>query len=373
MDRLVDYILTHEDWLMQRILNYATTTGYTKYTSTLVEAWRLSISGLSDSFKQFIESIDSSYELSPHIDYCNDPASQFGIEEAKKHRERGISLAMFLGLMKYYRQTYHDLINESDFTEKGEFNSCLKRFFDRIEIAFCSKWVESNADEKIKELQKSNRKMTNDKNRYLTIFESYPSPVLLLDTKHDIVNMNKASAKFFKFDQKPPRPYDPKNRKIFVFEVIPWIKESLINFAYSEKETAEYNMSAEIDYKRRDFRISMGQMLDVSRKFEGTVLIIEDVTDFKAKEKLEAVVETIGATCHEMNNPLQAVIGNLDLMRMRLDMDNFDKDKFLSMIGKAGEASGRITDIIEKLMNLKTYQTKKYLSSSILDVENSIK
>ncbi|MGD8971534.1 MAG: hypothetical protein PVG01_08985 [Desulfobacterales bacterium] len=33
----------NEDWLMQRILDYAKRQGYAAYTSTLKEAWRLSI------------------------------------------------------------------------------------------------------------------------------------------------------------------------------------------------------------------------------------------------------------------------------------------------------------------------------------------
>jgi len=33
----------NEDWLMQRILDYAKRQGHVAYTSTLKEAWRLSI------------------------------------------------------------------------------------------------------------------------------------------------------------------------------------------------------------------------------------------------------------------------------------------------------------------------------------------
>ena len=52
-------------------------------------------------------------ELSPEEDYANDPATQFGVIEAQRHRGRGVNLSMFLGLMKYYRQSYVDLLTES--------------------------------------------------------------------------------------------------------------------------------------------------------------------------------------------------------------------------------------------------------------------
>jgi len=45
---LYDLIATHEDWLMNRVLHHARLHDYTKYTSTLAEAWRVSIQGLSE-------------------------------------------------------------------------------------------------------------------------------------------------------------------------------------------------------------------------------------------------------------------------------------------------------------------------------------
>lgn len=43
----IKLIQGHEDWLMRRILEYAKRQGYAEYTSTLEEAWRLSIQQLS--------------------------------------------------------------------------------------------------------------------------------------------------------------------------------------------------------------------------------------------------------------------------------------------------------------------------------------
>ena len=47
MMRLADLVVSHEDWLIQKVLTYAKEKGYTRYTSTLAEAWRTSVSGLS--------------------------------------------------------------------------------------------------------------------------------------------------------------------------------------------------------------------------------------------------------------------------------------------------------------------------------------
>jgi len=67
--RLSQLVTDSEDWLMDRILEYAKARGYTKYTSTLKEAWRLSISGLSNSLLQAIEMGLEKLELFPEEDY----------------------------------------------------------------------------------------------------------------------------------------------------------------------------------------------------------------------------------------------------------------------------------------------------------------
>jgi hypothetical protein len=106
-----------EDWMLERLFLYASRQSYTKYSSTLKEAWRLSIMGLNRAITSAAET-EADWELTPDADYQRDPACAFGILEAQKHRARGVNLAMFLGLFKYYRQTYQDLLRE-----KGEFEA----------------------------------------------------------------------------------------------------------------------------------------------------------------------------------------------------------------------------------------------------------
>ena len=95
-DVLSSLISSSEEWLMERILDYAKSQGYTQYTSTLQEAWRLSISGLSSSLLSVLQSNGCDLELGPDEDFINNPATAFGVIEAGRHRERGINLGMFL-------------------------------------------------------------------------------------------------------------------------------------------------------------------------------------------------------------------------------------------------------------------------------------
>lgn len=68
-ERLIRFLESREEWLMGRVLSYALKQGYTKYTSTLKEAWRLSVSGLTKNFKIALREMNKNLELSPNEDY----------------------------------------------------------------------------------------------------------------------------------------------------------------------------------------------------------------------------------------------------------------------------------------------------------------
>jgi nitrogen fixation/metabolism regulation signal transduction histidine kinase len=99
---------------------------------------------------------------------------------------------------------------------------------------------------------------------------------------------------------------------------------------------------------------------------EMCIVTVDDITEFKKKERLEAATETIGAICHEMNQPLQAIMGNVELLtQFQLE------DGAISKIENILSGMERIKNINIKLMNLSHYQTKPYTSTKILDVEGS--
>ncbi len=140
---LAQFIKDNEQWLMERILMYARQRGYTEYTSTLLEAWRVSIAGMSNAIvKVYEEQGDEFLEFGPEDKLGDSPFAEFGIKEARLHRERGISLQMFLGLYKYYRYSFVDLVRTMDVSreEMIHYEQYVERVFDLIEIAFSSGW-----------------------------------------------------------------------------------------------------------------------------------------------------------------------------------------------------------------------------------------
>ena len=246
MHQLAKLFRDNEEWLMQRVLEYAKSRGYTRYTSTLQEAWRLSISGLTASIAGGLERFADVPELGPGDDAASDPLTEFGVAEAQKHRRRGVTLAMFLGLMKYYRQSYFDLMAAHPGAEPARERLFVERCFDRIEVAFCQEWTGVEGDERIVELQKTNRFMTNEKNMYLTVFESMSDPVIMLDAHDRLVNLNQAASlltdpahvpggHYYKTDDEAPaygkRAVDNACVGRLVSEVFPWLEPPLSQIA----------------------------------------------------------------------------------------------------------------------------------------------
>lgn len=289
---LCDLIATHEDWLMNRILYHARLHNYTKYTSTLAEAWRVSIQGLSESLILAIKENNETIEFGPDDSFINDSISSFGILQAQRHRSRGVTLSMFIGLMKYYKQSYIDLVIRAGFDRKYE-EHCrifIERFFDRVEIGFTVEWSILSEDEKIKELQSTNRMMTNEKNRYLTIFESTPTPVIFMYKYSLIDNMNHAAATLIHGDETPGSTYYSER---ITQAPLPW-KIDEVNTFFSSNNT-EYEFERSLDTKKgnRYFQIKLKKMLDVSQKFSGIAIILNDITE---RKQLEDRLSTMSIT-----------------------------------------------------------------------------
>ncbi len=370
-NRFMKFILSNEEWLMNRILFHAKRQGYSKHTSTLMEAWRLSISGISNAL---ISSCSNDLELIPDEDYIKDPAASFGIFEAKRHRERGINLTMFLGLLKYYRQSYMDLIDQEaePGSCSGTYRLKIERFFDRMELGFCTEWCSQSENEKIYELQSKNRDITREKNRYQSILETIHAPVVLIDEENRVENFNQAWNELFGESSIPGSVYynkditPSKGIPGFIAEILPTLNNEITDYTLEKKLVTKKGV--------RYFQIRIKRMLDISDKFRGMVIILNDLTDMKKaekdkmyKKKLEGVLEMAGAVCHEINQPLQVVMGQAEILKMTTDKDNpiiKNLDTITSQIQKMGK-------ITKRLMNITKYETKAYLTKTIIDIEKA--
>jgi len=126
---------------------------------------------------------------------------------------------------------------------------------------------------------------------------------------------------------------------------------------------------------RREFLFSIAPVNNDDGRSIGSVGVMLDLTeknraarDRFQKEKLQGVLETAGAVCHEMNQPLQAILGHTELSLADITPDN---PAYLSLT-KISKQIDRMAAITHKLQSITHYETMDYDSKTkIIDIHKA--
>ncbi len=313
MHRLGRLINEHEDWLIERVVRYAHDNEYTRYTSTLREAWRSSIIGLS---QPLVAAIDEVLADGHPAGAPIRAAVAFGIEQAQKHRVRGIDMGLFLGLMKFYRRAYFDLVEEKvpDLKDQKRLTSVLLEMFDSIEIGLVREWSGTHEAAELDHLREKNRELSNEKNKYLTVFESIAEPTILLDLDDNPLYVNAAGGQILLGETSPGASYygHPDTDRLHQI-----VAEILRQAGCDDARNDQISLDTAIG--PRTFSIAIQEMLDISDKFAGRVVILKDVTDYlaaiaAAEDANRAKSSFLATVSHEIKTPINSIIGLTELL-----------------------------------------------------------
>jgi len=162
MTLLTDLIARNEDRLLGRILSLAEANGYFRFVPGSSEEWRATLRGLSGSLLQAFRSDPSPPSLTAEDVGREAGLSAFAVAEARKRRREGMPLGIFLGLVKFFRQAYLDLVRTAGLprAEEEELLRYIERFFDRNEVASCVSWNAESVSERVTELQEKHDELS---------------------------------------------------------------------------------------------------------------------------------------------------------------------------------------------------------------------
>ena len=126
---------------------------------------------------------------------------------------------------------------------------------------------------------------------------------------------------------------------------------------------------------RREFLFNIASVKNDDDHAIGSVGVMLDLTeknraarDRLQKEKLQGVLETAGAVCHEMNQPLQTILGYSELSLADISPDN---PAYLSLT-KISKQVDRMAEITHKLQSITHYKTMDYdRRTKIIDIHKA--
>jgi hypothetical protein len=252
----------------------------------------------------------------------------------------------------------------------------MDRLFDRVEIGFCTEWAASGSQH-LDELQSSNRAMTNEKNKYLTIFESLPFPVILLDAQNRIDNLNHAASMWLggytvpgayyycakcelkSNDTSPPPPAEAA-------QGLPeWLLPEIERF--SARPDLQYNYlqkEVQVEDDLLLYFIQLSKMMDISGKFAGSVIMVQDFT-----ADLIHLIESYGrlAAAIEAPDPTEQELKS-ELARVR-KVESFTDMGFLcediqEIIDECKEGADRVRQIVVDLKDFEGFHPSRLHQAS---------
>ena len=193
------------------------------------------------------------------------------------------------------------------------------------------------------------------------IFQGISDPILVIDNNHTLMELNPAAEALFNI-----RASAAIGRSI-----LPLME------GRAERDTASGEYPDQLvrlwhNGEEHPFEIHTTPLQGKEHTPMGHIIIFRDITARqnaeraeRHNERLQGVIEMAGAVCHDMNQPVMAMMGYAELMRMRIPKEN----PLFMQTAKLAEQAERLSEISKKLMNITRYATKEHQGHQIIDID----
>lgn len=218
------------------------------------------------------------------------PMTSAGICEAHNYPGQNIPLDRRLCVFKECRMVFLDLLGQdltSDSKEKREF---INSAFDTFETAFSSEWIRPDEKKLFENLHTEKQRLTAQLASFQSMFDTLPSPVFLLGPNQHIEQMNHAATLLIHeemhSENAPPQTQDlaaEDDPRPYLPHVLPWLAEALT----PTQKACGMRIQREIvrDGRHLAFKISATPLCAEDETFTGTLVVLNDITEFKNTER----------------------------------------------------------------------------------------
>ena len=193
-----------------------------------------------------------------------------------------------------------------------------------------------------------------------TMINATNSMVYLFDMKGKIINLNRPGALLF---DKTPEEMIGTNFKLF------FDQNDFSRLTLTVKKVIQTLQPVSYQKNRKDryYDVNLYPVFNKRKRVDKICVFVYDITELKKTEKVFAAIETAGGICHEMNQPLQIILGNLELLKLNIPADD-PNIHYIDVILAQTEKLGVIT---KKLTHITRYETKEYIKGTIFDIDKS--
>lgn len=306
MDILEALLQKNEGMLDELVDGYLRQIAGGAYAPTMPGARATAIAGLNRAVLADVSAVEGSAPDG------GGAVAAFCAATAAGHRRRGVTLGMFLQALKGYRHAYRDLFCRHLSPRRDE--KLLRRLvdgcFDRAELAVCDAWETDRPADRLTELQQANRTLTNEKNKYLTLFDSLNTPAILLNERGLVDVVNAAAAGLHGLSVVAGAGYYGgllRGRRVA------WLDDALASLKRGGRQEDRFEIELDTVAGRRCFEVGLKRLVDVGGRFAGTMALLNDITERQwaeegmrhYRDQLEEMVDQRTAELMTTNRQLQ--------------------------------------------------------------------
>jgi len=211
--------------------------------------------------------------------------------------------------------------------------------------------------------------LKESENRYRALFDSIHESVFVCDFERGFLDANARAIEEYGYSKEELLTMAP--RDIVApehMDDLSTLKEEVVKTGHIIFETV---------HRRQD---GVRLPVEISSRiieFDGNPALISIVRSISKRkqteeqirksERLTGVLEMAGTVCHELNQPLQAILGYSQLLMFDIDIN----DPLYSKAEMIVEQVNRMKNINSKLMKVTEYETKYYLQEKIIDIDKA--
>ena len=140
----------------------------------------------------------------------------------------------------------------------------------------------------IENLEEKICQVTHEKNKYRAIFENLPNPVILADEKNQFEYMNHAAAMLFNDRSTCGARYryqvvdgidklQHNSPAGSVESCLPWLDDELAAFTGGPELACSFEKIFSSETGNRNYAVRFSRLQDISKKFLGTVISLDDI------------------------------------------------------------------------------------------------